>query len=118
MTIREVREHLAAALAPLGVSVHAYPPNALRAPAVVMLPGDPYREAYSLASVAVRLDVQIIVSDTDAGAAGRLDDLIDGAITLLIGAGASGIQPTSGAPQVTDGFLTTRIPTMTIWQET
>lgn len=119
MALSEVRTHIAAALADLGVPVHLYPPGAVSAPCVVLRPGSPYLDpGAAWGSRTVAIDVRIIAT----AAAGqdsttRLDDLIDAAVPALLAATVQ-VGPIP-APDYSDetSLLTVDIPTTTVWKD-
>lgn len=116
--IRQVREHIADALLPLGVQVSAYPPLSVVPPCALLVAGRPYVTPATLSAVTVRLDVQLMVSTIGGSpAAGRLDDLIDAAVPLILGAGATLATAQVDAPEVAEeGLLTVTIPIAVTWE--
>jgi len=118
--ITEAREHLAQALATLGVPVHAYSPGTVSPPAAVIVPGDPYFTTLTLAgtSASIGLEVELITS-TAASAAGAatLDGLITAAAELLAGT-ACHLGPVPAPRREPDsGLLTVRLPVTIHWRE-
>jgi hypothetical protein len=72
-----VRQPLATALAGVGASVYAAPPEALIAPAAIIMPGSPYLESSLIGNDKVRVKVNLIITGAVAYNAnsGALDNL-------------------------------------------
>ncbi len=111
--IAQARQALADTLVGVGVPVHAYPPQALSAPAIVLVPGYPYYAAHTLAGDAdISLNVQILASNQSS-----LDELIVAVATTLI---TAGMHPSPIAEPIPDpevGIISARIPVTMTWKE-
>jgi len=72
-----VRQPLATALAGVGASVYAAPPEALIAPAAIIMPGSPYLESTIIGKDKVRVKINLMITGAVAYNAnsGALDNL-------------------------------------------
>lgn len=113
--ITAAREHLASLLTGVGVPVHAYPPQALATPCIVIVPGFPYLTGHTLAGdLDVGLDVRVVVAQHNPK---RLDELVYAALqALTIGGQPSTEVPAPSVDQDT-GTLTCGIPVTLSWKE-
>lgn len=113
--IKDARHAVVAALRPVGIAVHAYPPPAATPPYLVLTPGTPYRVLTTLRgnAVDVRLDVLLVVA---AGNPESLDDYLDATVAALTAAGLRP-DPAIAPPVVASGVLSATVPTLIAWQE-
>lgn len=89
--IKEAREAVAGALAPLGIPIHRYPAGAVTPPAAALAWGSPLYERRTGSRAVIGLDVHLVVSSAaGASAQAALDALVDSAVQALVT--ASGIQ--------------------------
>jgi hypothetical protein len=119
MAISEVRAAIATALADLGVAVHAYPPGTVSPPCIVLLPGPTYLDpGASWGSPQVGIDVRVLVSSSAGPAAmERLDDLVDGAVAALLGAGVQVTAVPGPSVDPDSAALVVDIPTTCVWKD-
>lgn len=75
--LTEAREAVAAALAAIGVTVYAAPPESASPPAVILRPGQPWHFALTYAKTGVNLNLTLLAqqSGSDAAALERLESL-------------------------------------------
>jgi hypothetical protein len=115
--IGQVRDHLAAALAEVGVPVYPRPAGAVPPPCVLLVPREPYVDpGAAWGSRSVGLDVRLVVGDSpDATAV--LDDLIDAVVTALQSAATEVGTVPAPQPDEQQAVLVVDIPTTTNWKE-
>lgn len=116
--ITDAREHLATVVADgTGVTAHAFMPDRLTPPAVIVLPGTPYLAASgTFGSFTLGLDV-VVVTDAKVNASGAqtLDALLDDAVVDLVNDGI-GVSEVSEPWSMTFGNATYLASTITTQQ--
>jgi hypothetical protein len=116
--IGDVRAHLAAVLAGLGVPVHLYASTIVVPPAAVLFPASPYWAPTLLKGSAVGLVVRLYVPIApNSGADQALDELIDGAVTALTAAGVRVDPVPAPTVQSDGGALVAELTTFTSWED-
>lgn len=109
--ISAARAHLAAALAGLGIPVHAYPPGTLTAPAAVIEWGSPLVTPTTSSRDLVGLEVHISTSSA-AGRSSveRIEDLVDAAVAALVTAAGIRVDPVPEPTSLDSGTHKAVIP--------
>lgn len=119
MSIAGVRAAIATGLSGLGVPVHAYPPQTLAPPCIVLIPGSTYlNPGAAWGQNEIGLDVRVLVSSSAGPAAmERLDDLVDGVVAALIAADVA-VGPVNGPTVDQDSAaIVVDIPTTATWKD-